>query len=222
MDRFDRIYQSKRTLDEQLTQYSEQLKIDLPAVFEAYEKMVDRLEKAEAGQGAPKIGEKLPDFLLPNHQGRLISSKDLLNQGPLVVSFNRGYWCSYCRFELLALAEIHTEIKRKGGEIVSIMPERAASLRQTIEKNDLTFPILSDIDNGYALECGLMVSLGQDIKNLFSEIGTDLEKVQGNDGWFVPIPANFIVDKDGTIIKRHVDADFKHRMASLKILKFFS
>ena len=222
MDRFDSIYSSDGSLNEKLKQYSYKLKIDRPRVFKAYTNMVDRLQAAGAGGGVPKVGEKLPEFLLPDHQGNLISSKELLEKGPLVISFNRGYWCSYCRFELLSLAELYPEIKKSGGEIISIMPDRAVSIQKIIKKNQLPYPILSDIDNGYALACGLMVSLGQELRKLFVELGTDLPKVHGNEGWFVPIPANFILDQEGVIGACFVDADFRHRMAPAEILKYFS
>ena len=108
----------------------------------------------------------LPGFLLPDNEGNLVGSTDLLSAGPLVVSFNRGHWCAYCRLELLALAEIYPDIKRLGGELVSIMPDCAAPIRRFRETFDFPFNILTDIDNGYALTCGLMVSLGNAIRHL--------------------------------------------------------
>ena len=222
MNSFVDILNIDASLNEKLAKYFSQLEIDRPDIAVAYTNMVDRLIAAGAGNEAPEIGDRLPEFLLPDHQGHLISSRELLESGPLVVSFNRGYWCSFCRFELLALADIYPEIKKAGGNLVSIMPERAASIRQTIERNQLPFTVVSDIDNGYALECGLMISLGRKLKGLFLELGNDLSKVHGNDGWFVPIPANFVLGQDGTILARFVDADFRRRMDTSEILKQIS
>jgi peroxiredoxin len=74
------------------------------------------------------------------------------------------------------------------------------------------FPVLSDIDNGYALSLGLAIWLGEEVRQLDLENGLHLEKYNGNDTWFLPIPATFVVGKDGRIIDRYVDPDFRSRM----------
>lgn len=174
---------------------------------------------AGAGAGAPEIGSKLPPFLLLGDDGRLVGLADLPRHGPLVVSFNRGHWCPYCRFELLALAEIYPRIKRFGGELVSIPPEKVAALREFRDAFDVPFRFLTDLDNGYALACGLMVSLGDAVRELYLDIGIDLPEYQGNNAWFPPIPATFVIGADGRVHDRFVDPDFSRRMAPDRILE---
>ena len=183
-----------------------------------YTALVDRLVAANAGSQAPEIGSVLPAFLLPDNEGRLISSTDILRAGPLVVSFNRGHWCKFCKLELLALAEIYPDVVELGGELVSIMPERAAPVRQIRETLEIRFRILTDMDNGYALTCGLMISLGDAIRELYLSVGRDLAEFQGNDACFVPIPATFVIQPDGRIHNHFVDPDFRRRMAPDDIL----
>ena len=141
-------------LADKLVAYADHIDDNEPSLSAVYSALVDRLLAVNAGARAPKINAVLPGFVLPDSAGRLISSAELFNSGPLVVSFNRGHWCSYCRLELLALAEVYPEIKRRGGELVSIMPERAARIRELKQAFELPFRILTDIDNGYALACG--------------------------------------------------------------------
>jgi len=207
------------SLADKLAAYANRLADAKPRIASAYSALVDRLRAADAGSMAPEIGSVLPAFLLPNNEGRLIGSADLLNAGPLVVSFNRGHWCAFCQLELLALAEIYPEVRRLGGELISVMPDRAAHTRRVRETFDIPFKILTDIDNGYALTCGLVVSLGDAVRDVYLDVGRNLSEFQGNDACFVPIPATFVVGTDGRIRDRFVHPDFGRRMAPDDILE---
>lgn len=218
MNSFEEIRCLDVPLADKLTAYADQLGDTEPHITRAYSALVDRLLAADAGSLAPATGSTLPAFLLPDNEGRLIGSTELMHSGPLVVSFNRGHWCSFCRLELLALSEIHPKIKQLGGAVVSIVPEIGSSTKRLRETLDIPFQILTDIDNGYALNCGLMVSLGDAVREVFLDIGTDLAEHQGNDAWFVPIPATFVIGTDGRINGRFIDPDFRHRMAPDDIL----
>ncbi len=218
MPGFEEIRCLDASLADKLAEYANWLADAEPNFSALYAALVERLLTADAGSRAPEIGSLLPGFLLPNNDGKLISSADILKSGPLVVSFNRGHWCRFCQLELLALAEIYPAIKQRDGELVSIMPECAAPVRHLRETFDLPFEILTDMDNGYALTCNLMISLGNAVRELYLSIGRDLEEHQGNNGWFVPIPATFIIGTDGRVHDRFVDPDFGRRMAPDDIL----
>ena len=205
-------------LEEKLRAYETRQRETEPEIAALYDAFVARVGSAGASEAAPKLGEKLPPFALPDSQGRLVSSKALLHDGPLVVSFNRGSWCSYCLLELTALADAHADICALGASIVSVMPDRAARTKSICEAFNLPFPVLSDIDNGYALANGLMISLGQDLRAMMADAGIDLEEDQGNDAGFVPIPATFVVAQDGRIVGGSADIDFRHRFAVASIL----
>jgi len=215
---FDTIRCLDLPLAEKLDAYARGLEGRLPLLWAAYQALVEQLASADAGHAAPAVGQRLPAFLLPDSDGRLVASADLLRDGALVVSFNRGHWCSFCRLELTALTDCYAEFRAAGAQVVSIMPERSgptAALRQEL---DLPFRILSDLDNGYAAGCGLMISLGERIKELFLEADLDLASFQGNDSFFVPIPATYVLDQGGIIRARAVNVDFRHRMAPEEIL----
>lgn len=78
--------------------------------------------------------------------------------------------------------------------------------------------ILSDIDNAYALSLGLVMWLGDRLQELMEGRGYHLETFHGGDGWFVPLPATFIVGRDGLVAGRYVDPDFRKRMEIEEIL----
>ena len=87
------------------------------------ERMVARLKASGAGESAPSPGEPMPEFLLPDQNGRLVSLSELVARGPVVVAFHRGHWCPYCRITADALTRIHDQIEGLGAQLVVITPE---------------------------------------------------------------------------------------------------
>ncbi|MCB2099452.1 MAG: AhpC/TSA family protein [Rhodobacterales bacterium] len=217
---FDEIRCLDAPLATRLAAYVRYLETANVDVSEIYRAIIKRLVDSGAGAQAPAVGTALPDFLLPDSDGRLHGLSDMVSRGPVVISFNRGHWCSFCRLELLALAEVHGAIAERGATLVSIMPEVATEVTRLRAGLSLPFPVLTDIDNGYALSCGLMVSLGPVLREYFLGRGTDLARFQRNDGWFVPIPATFVVGAGRRILGRFVDPDFTRRMAPEELLDF--
>jgi peroxiredoxin len=129
-----------------------------------------------------------------------------------VVSFNRGHWCPYCQLNADGLAEIAPEVRRLGAEIVAISPEThqyGAALR---DYTGAPFPVLSDIDNGYALSLNLAFWVGDEKREAMKESGYDISPYNGNETWMLPVPATFIVGRDGLVKARHIDPDYRRRM----------
>jgi peroxiredoxin len=185
----------------------------------AYDNLVAQIGNARAGATAPALGEPMPPFLLPDHTASLTSLDELLSNGPVVVSFNRGHWCEYCQLELRAFAAAHEEFAAAGAKVVSIMPERGEYTRTVRAMTNGALTVLSDIDNGYALNAGVVMWLGDEVRALYQKFGLDIDRYQGNATWFVPIPATFVLDRNGTIVGRKVDPDFRHRMDIEEILR---
>ena len=193
--------------------YASELERLNPPIAEAYEALVRRLRGAEVGANAPDIGDAMPDFVLPDQDGRLRRLSDFVSRGPTIVSINRGHWCPFCRIELDALAKAHAQLERNGATTLSIMPDRQA-FTKIVRERGVPFPILSDIDGAYALELGLCFFIGEDLVRMFRSNGHQMPVFQGNDSWFLPIPATYVLDANGTIVARMVDPDFRHnRMA---------
>jgi peroxiredoxin len=113
---------------------------------------------------------------------------------------------------LRALAAIHDRIRRLGARVVSIMPDSATLTADFAKKNDLPFPVLSDIDLGYSLSLGLIFWVGVEVQRLYQDVGVDLEKYHGNAGYFLPMAAKFIVGQDGLVKARQVNLEFRERM----------
>jgi peroxiredoxin len=195
-----------------------------PQFAEAVDTFVGRLIGAEAGATAPQVGEKLPRFVLPDQNGKLTSLDALLKEGPVVVAFLRGHWCPYCRITAAALAEIAGTARELGASIVAITPESRRFASRLDAETLGAFPILADLDNGYALTVNLAVWVDEAMSSLIAGAGWDIPAYQGNDAWILPIPAVFVLDRAGGVVARHVNADYRERadideiIASLRAL----
>ncbi len=212
-------------LRERLEAFSQAVReLGLPYA-EAYDDLAARLKASQAGAAAPGPGDTMPLFVLPDASGHLVGLSSLLEDGPVVISFNRGHWCEYDAIELSAFRQALNEIASHGAKVVSIMPETQEFISKIYTDQETSFTLLSDVDNSYALIVGLVIWLGEKVRNLYLEHGLRLDQYQGSGAWFVPIPATFVVGTDGRIVSRYVDPDFRKRMeikdilAALKVAK---
>jgi peroxiredoxin len=199
-------------LRERLGMVAEAVRRYRPHQAEAVDRLVTRLNGHHAGALAPAVGERLPEFVLPDENGMLTRLADLRNKGPVVVVFQRGHWCPYCRLNAIGIADIQDEIFASGAGIVAIVPERARFARMLKTTANARFPFLTDAANGYALSLNLAIWVGLEMEGVMTEAGIDLPRYQGNSAWFLPIPATFIIRTDGTVAARYVDPDHRQRM----------
>jgi peroxiredoxin len=176
------------------------------------DRMVQRLAAAGAGDSAPTVGQRMPDFVLPDERGRLVSLQEILRGGKAVIAFHRGHWCPYCRINANTLAQIEPEVVAAGGRLVLVTPE-LQSYNQTLKQEaGGSFDVLSDLDCGYALELGLAVKIDEEMRQAMTRIGCDLALFQDSGSWILPIPATFVVNRNGVIAGRYVDPDYRMRM----------
>jgi len=201
------------SLSERLDTFAAVSRALRPAMQEAIDRMVERLRAHQAGALAPGPGDLMPPFALPDETGRIVTLEALLADGPAAITFHRGHWCPYCRINTRVLGEVQETIVSEGASIVAILPEReryAASLKADAK---LRYPVLSDMDNGYALSINLAIWVGAELQELMAKSGRELPVYQGNEGWILPIPATFVVGQDGRVVGRFIDPDYRKRMA---------
>ena len=191
-----------------LARYASELQRLSPEIARAYETLVARLRAVNTGQNAPDVGDHLPEFVLTDQEGRLRTLRDFTARGPVIVSINRGHWCPFCQIELGALTRSAETITRHGASILSIMPE-TQPYTKIVSARGVPFPVLSDIDGAYALELGLCFYIGDELVDILRQSGYQIPAFQGNDSWFLPVPATFVIDAEGIIRARYVDPDFR-------------
>ncbi|TBV75853.1 peroxiredoxin-like family protein [Pseudoxanthomonas winnipegensis] len=181
------------------------------SVIDTMHKATAELIASGAAQRARKAGDRVPDFILNDPDGKLVSSKDLLQRGPLVISFYRGVWCPYCNMELQALQAALPELTATGANVVAISPQVAANSRKSVRQNNLAFPILSDPGNDVAAAFGLRFALPDYLVELYASLRNDLPAFNGDDSWTLPMPARYVIGQDGVILYAEVNPDYTLR-----------
>lgn len=180
------------------------------------EEAISALKSSSIEKQAPKVGDKLIGFNLPNHHHEMVSLDSLLKKGPVIVTFYRGNWCPYCNLELQAYQSQVENIKKLGVTLVAIGPELPDESLSTVEKNQLQFQVLSDVNCEYARELGIAYSLDDALRPLYEDFGIDLQ--QRNGSFDLPVSATFVVDAEGIIIDASVDADYTHRKDPVDVI----
>ncbi len=186
------------------------------AIMEGFQK---ELELVNPLKDMKKKGDKFPAFNLPNHEGKIVSSDDILKNGPMIVTFYRGAWCPYCNIELRGYQNLLSEIKNKGATLVAISPEVPDNSLTLVEKQGLGFLVLSDIDNKLSKELGLVFQLSKELVDTYKSFGIDLGASQGNDRNELPAPATYIISKDGSITFLEAKLDYKTRTDPKAVLE---
>ena len=209
---FERVRDLDASMGERLGTFADAVRQNHPSAAATVDRMVSRLKEHGAGESAPKPGEMMPPFVLPDETGRLVKLTELLQSGPVVVTFHRGHWCPYCRISINTLAKAQERIEGLGAHIIAIVPEREQFAAELKSESNVAFPILTDMDNGYALTLNLAIWVGPEMEDFMKTLGRDLPAYQDNDSWMLPIPATFVVDADGRIKARFVDPDYRKRM----------
>jgi peroxiredoxin len=206
------------SLAERLQAFADAVRELGPIFQSSVDDLVARLRAHDVGDNSPKPGEKMPDFVLPDERGQLVSLGQLLEKGPVAVTFHRGRWCPYCRINTKALAEAQTRIAAEGAQIVAIMPDRQQFATTLKRESNMHYPVLTDMDNGYALSLNLAVWVGGEMQEILESGGRAVPEYQGNQTWVMPIPATFVVGRDGVVTARFIDPDYRNRMTIAELL----
>ncbi|GGA61080.1 peroxiredoxin [Sphingomonas psychrolutea] len=209
-DAFQEVRDRDLTLGERLKYIADCVRTKGPGFAAAVDAFVSRLEAAQAGSTAPMVGDIMPDFCLPDHEGRLVTLQSLLERGPAVLAFHRGHWCPYCRLNMVGLAEI--EAAARPAQIVAISSEIQHYTRILRAEAGAQFPFLTDVGGGYALSINLAIWVDEAMAGMIGGAGWDIPGYQGGTPWVLPVPAVFVVRQDGIIAARHVDPDYRRRM----------
>lgn len=206
-------------LTQALADYRNQFRANRPQeVLTVMQKATEDLERSAIANQALTVGDQIPPVELPDAVGDRVSVQDFLAQGPVVISFYRGGWCPYCNLELRALQSTLPELTAMGAHLIAISPETPDNSLSTQEKNELTFQVLSDVGNQVARAFGLVFTLSETLRPLYSNFGIDIPAYNGDETFELPIPATYIVQPDGTIAHAFINADYTQRMDPQEIL----
>ena len=180
-----------------------------PALYEA---KIEELRASFAVERAIRAGDRAPDFTLPDARGNAVSLATLLLAGPAVVTFYRGGWCPYCNIQLRAYQAILPEMTTLGARLVAISPQMPDGSLSTAEANALSFDVLSDVGNRIARSFGLVWSLPEELRAALRSNGKALPDINGDTSWELPVPATYVIGRDGVVAHVGIDVDYRNRL----------
>jgi peroxiredoxin len=158
-------------------------------------------------------GDRAPNFRLPNAQGGSVELDAALKRGPVVLTFYRGQWCPYCNLELRAYQKALPQVQALGASLIAVSPQTPDNSLGTAEKNQLAYPVLSDVGLHVARAYGVAFDVPAELVELYQrQWNNDLVKWNGEGGWSLPIPATYVIGEEGRIVLAHVDPDYRDRL----------
>lgn len=207
------IVTNKMALSKELsTTYNQFLETAPKEISSVINDAVSNFKSVYDPAGAIQPGSAFPQFQLSDATGVKVSLNDLLARGPILISFYRGEWCPFCNLELRALQAHLDEFNQKGVTLVAVSPELPDQSLSTSEKLSLKFPVLSDIGNHLAKQLGLLFPQPESMQTVFDKFGVDWNQRYGNDNLELPIPATFLVDKEGIVRNSFLNPEYHHRL----------
>ncbi len=179
----------------------------------------DTYRKAAEAKGL-QIGDTAPDFNAMDMEGNPFILSNQLKKGPVVLVFYRGHWCPMCNKHLKELQDSLQLIYEKGADVVAISPEKTELLHKTAEKTGAGFSLLHDADYQIANAFEVSFRPGGLSRLIYNTVlGANLKNAHDDESQRLPIPATYIIDKEGKIVWRHFDPDYKKRSTTKDILK---
>jgi peroxiredoxin len=166
------------------------------------------------------VGSKISEFQFQDHDGKNISSADLLARGRLVLCFIRGRWCPFCVSQMEAMNLVVPEIEQAGATLVAMSPQTVQQSFFMRDQHKLRFSLLSDAGNKVARQFGLTYRVPDDQKAIYQRAFVNLPFVNGDDSWELPIPATYIIDRDGTVLFASANEDYTERPEPEEIVRF--
>jgi len=207
------------TLASQLAAFRAEFMNLVDADIRAAMERADALIEATGIAGrAINAGDIAPDFTLPDAGGGKVTLSELLRNGPVVLSFYRGGWCPYCNLELRALQNALPALAERGASLVAVSPQSPDESLSTQEKNELAFPVLSDVGSAVGQAYGVAFALPEELRPIYERLGHALPPINGSDDWMLPIPATYVIAPDRRVVRAHVEVDYRTRLEPSQIL----
>src|SRR5438552_9109383 len=208
-----------RSLREQFAERKELIAKYVPPEVQAiHSRAVAELQQQRTVESALAVGTKAPAFELNDHNGKLVSSTELLTKGRLIICFFRGRWCPFCVGQLEAMNLLVQEIQAAGASLIAISPQTVQQSFFMADQHKLQFPLLSDMGNDLARQFGVVYRVPEFQQAVYRRAFINLPLANGDESWELPIPATYLVERDGTVIYASSNPDYTERPEPGEIL----
>jgi len=185
-------------------------------------RVIAELKKQGLAASILAVCSKIPELQLQDHDGKNVSSADLLARGRLVLCFIRGRWCPFCVAQMEAMNLVVPAIEQAGATLAAISPQTVQQSFFMRDQHKLRFPLLSDAGNKVARQFGLTYRIPDEQKAIYQRAFVNLPFVNGDDSWELPIPATYVIDRDGTVLFASANEDYTERVEPEEIIRFLS
>ncbi|MGA2023071.1 MAG: peroxiredoxin-like family protein [Candidatus Sulfotelmatobacter sp.] len=195
----------------------------VPAETQAiHARAITGLKQQRVAANILPVGSKIPEFRMQDHDGKTVSSSDLLSKGRLVLCFIRGRWCPFCVGQMEAMNLVLPEIERSGATLAAISPQTVQQSFFMRDQHKLRFPLLSDAGNNVARQFGLTYRVPDEQRAVYQRAFVNLPFVNGDASWELPIPATCIIDRDCTVLYASANEDYTERPEPEEIVRFLA
>lgn len=165
------------------------------------------------------VAERAPELVLEGSAGETVDLQQVYGEGPTVLVFYRGGWCPYCNTQLSDLAELEPDLLEAGYQILAVSPDRPAKLRESLEQESLSYRLVSDSDMRLSRAFGLAFRVDEATIEQYHEYDIDLEDASGRSHHLLPVPAVYLIDREGVIQFAFWDPDYRERLSGEKLLE---
>jgi peroxiredoxin len=209
-----------RPLRDQFAERKELIAKYVPQDVQAiHAKVVAELKNSGMLDRALGAGAPSPGFELKDHTGNFVRSRGLLARGALVLCFIRGRWDPFCCGQMEAMNAVLPQIGAAGASLLAISPQTVSQSFFMADQHKLRFPLLSDSGNLVARQFGLTYRVPERQESIYRRAFINLPFINGDDSWELPIPATYIIGKDGVIVRVWLDADYMNRPEPADIVR---
>jgi peroxiredoxin len=165
-------------------------------------------------------GDKAPDFTGYDQTGKQVELKKVLDRGPIILFFYRGKWCSECSRYLNNYQDSLKILTDQGFNVIAITPESIENVEQSVKLHNLTFTVIYDCQEKIMKDYDVMFSVTKAYQDkIFLESSIDIAKNNGRDAARLPVPATYIINRDGFIVAVQFDPDYRNRASVKWMLK---
>jgi peroxiredoxin len=201
-----------RTLRDIFAERKEAIAKYVPAETQAiHAGAVAELKERHLAANILPVGATAAQFELPDHDGKIVSSADLLGKGRVVICFIRGRWCPFCVGQMEAMNLVVSQIEQAGAMLIGISPQTVKQSFFMHDQHKLRFPLLSDGGNNVARQFGLSYRAPSAQEAVYRRAFVNLPFTNGDESWELPVPATYILDQGGTVLYASADEDYTAR-----------
>jgi peroxiredoxin len=208
-----------RSLRQQFAERKDLIAKYVPAEIQAiHARAIAELREQAITSRALSQGTKAPEFVLNDHNGKPVASSELLQRGRLVICFFRGRWCPFCVGQLEAMNLILPQIEQAGAALIAVSPQTVSQSFFMADQHKLRFPLLSDPGNHVARQFGLVYRVPDYQQAVYRRVFINLPFTNGEESWELPVPATYILNRNGSVLFSSVNADYTERSEPAEIL----